>query len=53
MEGDIAQFGQFIGADMRLIKVSVKSMSTIPSTLEFFMGKNTPERRNYIMENLV
>ena len=47
------EFGQFIGDDMRLIKVSVKSMSTIPSTLEFFMGKNTPERRNYIMENLV
>ena len=47
------EFGQYIGDDMRLIKVSVKSMSTIPSTLEFFMGKNTPERRNYIMENLV
>ena len=47
------EFGQFIGADMRLVKVSVKSMSAVPRTLEFYMGKNTPERREYIMENLV
>ena len=47
------EFGQFIGEDMRLVKVSVKSMSAVPGTLEFYMGKNTPERREYIMENLV
>ena len=47
------EFGQFIGEDMRLVKVSVQSMSAIPGTLAFFMGKNTPERREYIMENLV
>ena len=38
---------------MRLVKVSVKNMSTVPTTLQFYMGKNTPERREYIMENLI
>ncbi|MCP5514965.1 MAG: type IIA DNA topoisomerase subunit B [Spirochaetales bacterium] len=47
------EFGQFIGADMRLVKVNVKSLKTVPETLEFYMGKNTPERRHYIMENLI
>lgn len=47
------EFGQFIGEDMRLIKVDVKSIKTVPQTLEFYMGKNTPERREFIMENLI
>ncbi|MDC7227513.1 MAG: DNA topoisomerase IV subunit B [Spirochaetales bacterium] len=47
------EFGQFIGADIRLVKVSVKSIKDIPDTLEFFMGKNTPARRGFIMENLI
>jgi topoisomerase-4 subunit B len=47
------EFGQFIGPDMRLVRVNVRSMSTVPETLGFYMGKNTPERREYIMENLV
>ncbi len=47
------EFGQFIGEDIRLVKVSVKSMKDIPETLEFFMGKNTPKRRSFIMENLI
>ncbi|MBI9109255.1 MAG: type IIA DNA topoisomerase subunit B [Spirochaetales bacterium] len=47
------EFGQFIADDMRLIKVSIKSMKDIPETLEFFMGKNTPARRSFIMENLI
>lgn len=46
------EFGQFIGADMRLIEVNVKSVKNIAETLGFYMGKNTPERRDYIMENL-
>lgn len=46
------EFGQFIGAQMRLIEVNVKNVKNIPETLEFYMGKNTPERRDYIMENL-
>ncbi len=48
-----AEFGQFIGEDMRLIEVNIKSIKSIQSTLDFYMGKNTPERREYIMENLV
>ena len=47
------EFGQFIGADMRLVKVNVRSIHSIPDTLNFYMGKNTPERREYIVENLL
>lgn len=47
------EFGQFIGENIRLVKVSVKSIKGISDTLEFYMGKNTPERRQFIMENLV
>ncbi len=47
------EFGQFIDDNMRLIDVNVRSIKTVPTTLEFYMGKNTPERRDYIMENLV
>jgi len=47
------EFGQFIGENMRLVKVNVRSMSQVPDTLSFYMGKNTPDRREYIMENLV
>jgi topoisomerase-4 subunit B len=46
------EFSQFIGPDIRLIEVNVQSVKLIPETLEFYMGKNTPERREYIMENL-
>ena len=47
------EFGQFIGENMRLVKISVKSLKSIQETLDFYMGKNTPERREYIMENLI
>ena len=47
------EFGQFIGNDIRLVKVGVKSLKSVPEILEFYMGKNTPERKQYIMENLV
>ncbi len=47
------EFGQFIGEDIRLVKVNLKSIKNITHTLGFFMGKNTPERREYIMENLI
>lgn len=46
------EFGQFIGPDIRLVEVNVKSVKNIPETLDFYMGKNTPIRREYIMENL-
>jgi topoisomerase-4 subunit B len=47
------EFGQFIGDDMRIVKIDVKSVRAVPETLEFYMGKNTPQRREFIMENLV
>jgi topoisomerase-4 subunit B len=47
------EFGQFIGPDMRLVPVTVNTLKTVPQVLEFYMGKNTPERRDYIMKNLV
>ena len=47
------EFGPFIGNDIRLVKVSIRSIAQIPETLAFYMGKNTVERRQYIMENLL
>lgn len=47
------EFKQFIGKDMLLRPVVVNSFSDIKPTLEFYMGKNTPKRRQFIMENLV
>jgi len=48
-----SEFGQFIGPDIRLIPLTVDSLHTVPAVLDFFMGKNTPERKNYIMDRLV
>jgi topoisomerase-4 subunit B len=47
------EFGQFIGEDMRVVPVSVNTLKQVPQVLEFYMGKNTPERREYIMKNLI
>ncbi len=47
------EFGQFIGKDIKLLPVSVNMFSDIKSTLEFYMGKNTPERKAFIMKNLI
>ncbi len=48
-----SEFGQFIGQDMRLVEVNIKSLTRVHKDIEFFMGKNTPVRREFIMENLV
>jgi topoisomerase-4 subunit B len=47
------EFGQFIGPDMRLVPVTINTLKAVPQVLEFYMGKNTPERRDYIMKNLI
>jgi topoisomerase-4 subunit B len=47
------EFGQFIGDDMRLRQVSVKNLSEVGKVLDFIMGKNTPQRRDFIVDNLV
>jgi DNA gyrase/topoisomerase IV subunit B len=48
-----AEFKQFIGDNMRLRPVSIKSEHSISEVLNFYMGKNTPDRRDYIMQNLI
>ena len=47
------EFGQFIGEDMHSVKVNLRSLQQIPEMLEFYMGRNTPERKDYIIDNLV
>jgi topoisomerase-4 subunit B len=47
------EFGQFIGDNIRLVPVSVSTLKAVPKVLSFYMGKNTPERREYIMKNLI
>ena len=47
------EFGQFIGDDIRLVPVSINTLKAVPQVLNFYMGKNTPERRDYIMKNLI
>ncbi len=47
------EFGQFIGEDIRLLSVAVNSIGDVAKTLEFFMGKNTPARRDFIVDNLI
>ena len=47
------EFRHFIGKDMRLEQVSLKKNDLVKELLEFYMGKNTMERQNFIIENLV
>ena len=47
------EFGQFIGENMHLVPVSVNTLKAVPQVLNFYMGKNTPDRRDYIMKNLI
>ena len=46
------EFKHFIGDDMRLEPVILDKETQIDTMLEFYMGKNTPDRQNYIIENL-
>jgi len=47
------EFAQFIGKEMRLSKVEYAPKPEHVPLLNFYMGKNTPERKDYIMERLV
>lgn len=47
------EFKHFIGKDMRLDKVTLKKNDAVSEMLEFYMGKNTMERQNFIIDNLV
>jgi DNA gyrase subunit B/topoisomerase-4 subunit B len=47
------EFKQFIGKGMRLSQVEYAPRTDAANILTFYMGKNTPERKDYIMGNLV
>jgi topoisomerase IV subunit B len=46
------EFKHFIGKDMRLEPVRMKKNDAVNGYLEFYMGKNTPDRQDFIIENL-
>lgn len=52
--GEINQeeFADFIGAGMRLDQVKIRPGDPVDALLEFYMGKNTPDRQNFIIDNL-
>lgn len=47
------EFAHFIGPDMRLEQVTLHKNDQVKNLLEYYMGKNTMERQNFIIENLV
>ena len=48
-----SEFKQFIGDEMRLSQVEYAPKPEAAGILSFYMGKNTPERKDYIMANLI
>jgi topoisomerase IV subunit B len=46
------EFGKFIGDNIRLEPVILHADTSIPKTLNYYMGKNTPERQQFIIQNL-
>jgi len=46
------EFKMFIGENMKLVPVISKGKTPIQETLSYYMGKNTPERQQFIIENL-
>ncbi len=47
-----AEFGTFIGEDIRLEPLLLEEQTSVPKLLQYFMGKNTPQRQEFIIENL-
>ena len=47
------EFVHFIGPDMRLEQVTLHKNDQVQKLLEYYMGKNTMERQNFIIDNLV
>ncbi|MGN0237783.1 MAG: DNA topoisomerase IV subunit B [Lepagella sp.] len=52
-EINAAEFAEFIGPDIRLDRVKLRKEDAPDKLLEFYMGKNTMERQNFIIDNLV
>jgi len=51
-EIDPSEFRSFIGKDMRLDRVMLRKEDAVGDMLSFYMGKNTPERQDFIINNL-
>lgn len=47
------EFGQFISDDMRLLPITLSSVSEMHKTMKFYMGSNTAERKDFILENII
>ncbi|MDE6085985.1 MAG: type IIA DNA topoisomerase subunit B, partial [Muribaculaceae bacterium] len=47
------EFRGFIGPDIRLDRVTLRREDSLDELLAFYMGKNTGERQNFIIDNLV
>ncbi len=47
------EFGKFIGEEIKLEPVILEKDFTIPQLLTYYMGKNTPDRQKFIIENLI
>ena len=47
------EFAHFIGPDMRIEQVTLHKNDQVAMLLEYYMGKNTMERQNFIIDNLV
>lgn len=47
------EFRNFIGPDMRLEQVTLRKTDQVKELLEYYMGKNTPERQDFIINHLV
>ncbi len=47
------EFHHFIGDDMRLDQIKLRKEDAVPELLSFYMGDNTPERQNFIVDNLI
>jgi DNA gyrase/topoisomerase IV subunit B len=48
-----AEFKQFIADDDHMKRITTGSMGDVKRALDFYMGKNTPARKEYIIENLI
>ncbi len=46
------EFGLFIGENMRLEPVIMEKETSVPKLLSYYMGKNTPDRQRFIIDNL-
>ena len=48
----LSEFQAFIGEDMRLEPIILTKETSIDKLLKYYMGKNTPERQEFIIDNL-